>query len=64
MNSLGSNLTDENIRGGVMTILSTDFNIYTSKRNRVMLNAGIADVKDSPTPGEVFFLQTRFQVDL
>ena len=59
-----SDLTDENIQGGVMTILSTGFNIYTTKRNRIMINAGVADVKDSPTPGELYFLQTRFQVDL
>ncbi len=59
-----SDLSDEQIQGGVMTILSTGFNVYTSKRGRIMFNAGVADVKNSPTPGEFYFLQTRFQIDL
>ena len=56
-------LTDGNIQGGVMNIVSTGLNCYLTKRNRIMLDCGYADIKDSATPGDLLFLQTRFQVE-
>jgi phosphate-selective porin OprO/OprP len=56
-------LTDGNIEGGVMNIVSTGLNCYLTKRNRIMLDCGYADIKDSATPGDLLYLQTRFQVE-
>ncbi len=56
-------LTDDSIQGGVMNIVSTGLNCYLSKRNRIMLDCGYADIKDSATPSDLLYLQTRFQVE-
>ncbi len=55
-------LTDDNIRGGVMNIVSTGLTCYFTDRNRIMLDCGYADVEESDTPGDLLFLQTRFEV--
>ena len=56
-------LTDDTIQGGVMDIVSTGLNCYLTDRNRIMLDCGYADIKDSATPGDLLYLQTRFQVE-
>ena len=46
-----------------MDIVSTGLNCYLTDRNRIMLDCGYADIKDSATPGDLLYLQTRFQVE-
>ena len=58
-----TDLTDDGIEGGVMNIVSTGLTTYLSKQDRLMFDFGYADIEDSPTAGDLFFLQTRFQVE-
>ena len=55
-------LSDGSIQGGEMDIISTGLTCHLSKRNRVMLDLGFADVKESANSGDLLFLQSRFQV--
>jgi phosphate-selective porin OprO/OprP len=55
-------LNDGTINGGMMDIVSTGLNCYLSKRTRLMLNLGYADVKESANEGDLLFLQSRFQL--
>ncbi len=64
-----TDLSDESVQGGIMSIVSTGLNLYLSKRNRIMFDVGYADVRDRltaglPADGDLFFVQGRFQVDL
>ena len=56
-------LNDENIEGGQMTVLSTGLNCYLTSQNRIMLIMGMADVNDAPSEGELYFIQSRFQIE-
>jgi phosphate-selective porin OprO/OprP len=58
-----TDLTSGRIQGGDMGILSAGVNYYFAARSRIMLDIGTVDVRNSPTAGGLYFLQTRFQVD-
>jgi phosphate-selective porin OprO/OprP len=58
-------LTDGDIEGGEMAVLSTGINWYLTRRNRLMFNIGLADVNNTvDEDGELFYAQTRLQVEL
>jgi len=59
-----TDLTDDSIKGGIMSIASAGVNFYLTKRNRIMINGGYADVRKSANDGGLYFFQTRFQIDL
>jgi phosphate-selective porin OprO/OprP len=58
-----TDLSSGRIQGGDMGILSAGANYYFAARSRIMLDVGAADVRNSPSDGTLYFLQTRFQVD-
>ena len=58
-------LTDGDIEGGEMAVLSTGLNWYLTRRNRLMFNVGLADVNNTvDADGELFYAQTRLQIEL
>ena len=44
-----------------MTILSSGFNLYATERNRIMVNAALAEVRDTANEGGLYYVQARFQ---
>lgn len=58
-----TDLSEGSINGGDMGIASAGVNYYFAARSRIMLDVGTADVRNSPSDGTLYFLQTRFQVD-
>ncbi|VGO20065.1 OprO/OprP family phosphate-selective porin [Pontiella sulfatireligans] len=56
-------LTDGAVQGGKMSVLSTGFNCYLTQQNRLMLVLGGANVDKPDSNGELYFVQTRFQVE-
>jgi phosphate-selective porin OprO/OprP len=60
-----TDLTDQAIQGGIMSVASGGFNIYLTKRNRIMFDVGAADVRDSALyDGLLYIGQMRLQIEL
>ena len=54
-----------------LLVVSTGINFYMSERTRLMVMGGVADVKDAIAPdsgldenGQLYYIQTRLQIDL
>jgi phosphate-selective porin OprO/OprP len=56
-------LTDGAVAGGEMAVFSTGLNCYLTARNRLMLMASAADVNKPGSDGELYFIQTRLQLE-
>jgi phosphate-selective porin OprO/OprP len=63
-------LSDGSVQGGKMSVLSTGLNCYLNRNSRIMLNVGMARIRDTaasgdapPPDGKLYFLQTRFQFE-
>ena len=63
-------LSDGDIQGGKMSVLSTGLNCYLSRNTRVMFNVGMARVRDTvdtgiapAEDGKLYYFQTRFQFE-
>ena len=59
-----TDLNDGSIRGGIMGVASTGLNLYLTARNRLMFDVGYANVDETIQTGELFFIQSRLQIDL
>jgi phosphate-selective porin OprO/OprP len=55
-------LTDGDVRGGVMNIVSGDLTCYLSKFNRIMLGCAYAEVDETEQAGDMLMVQSRLQV--
>jgi phosphate-selective porin OprO/OprP len=59
-----TDLSDGPVHGGEMAIYSAGINCYLTKRHRIMLDGGMADVSQRDTGnGTLYFLQTRLQLE-
>lgn len=56
-------LNDGTVSGGEMSVFSAGFNCYLSEQNRLMLVAGAASLNRPDSDGELYFIQSRFQVE-
>lgn len=59
-----TDLSDGSVSGGIMGILSTGLNCYLSSRNRIMFDVGAVNVRETLNDGELFYLQSRLQLEL
>ena len=65
-----TDLSDDVVKGGEMFVVSTGLNLYLTERSRIMLMGGVADVNDAqdengvPANGQLYYVQSRLQIDL
>ncbi|MFN0039378.1 MAG: OprO/OprP family phosphate-selective porin [Burkholderiales bacterium] len=55
-------LEDQSVNGGRMGIGMLGVNWYWDRYLRWQLNTAYADVREGPSPGDLYFIQARFQV--
>ncbi len=57
-------LTDGHVRGGDMTIATAGINWYWNRYIRILFDSSYAHLSDGPNDGDMFILQSRFQIAL